>query len=118
MYAEQPQVVYSASCAVSTEGLEGTPVSISGADSYGLPIVSVATDALRIDGVIYRGGKINEAIRIAKDGIIMCKTGAIIAAVGEVEVKSGALITKSTGVAVGKILGTGASGDFLPVFLY
>lgn len=112
---------FSGKVATATEGLslEGTAYTISSADAYGVPILVAAAAAGRLDGVLLRAGKANEVLRFVKEGIVMMKAGAAIAAIGEVELGADGVVAKSAGVAIGKVLSTaGGVNELVPVFLY
>lgn len=118
MAGEKIGYVYSAYAGADHTGKEGYGVVISGG-ADGLPTVSIATAGVKIDGVILRGEVKDATDRVAKEGIVMMVVGTAIGAAGEVEIDdNGAIITKATGVAIGKVFAAADAGDIVPVFLY
>ena len=118
MAGEKIGYVYSAYAGADHTGKEGCGVVISGG-ADGLPTVSIATAGVKIDGVILRGEVKDATDRVAKEGIVMMVVGTAIGAAGEVEIDgNGAIITKTTGVAIGKVFAAADAGDIVPVFLY
>jgi hypothetical protein len=96
-----------------------TFVALTGAMAGGLPKVGTATAAGAKFGVAVRdaasGGRV-PVIR-AKGVILPVTAGAAIAALAEVEIGSnGQVVTKNTGIAVGKALDA-ASGAGVDVFI-
>lgn len=97
-------------------GKEGHVVEISGV-RQGLPVVKKAADSTKVIGVLLRGEKQDEAVRVAIGGIVGVIAGADIDGGTEVEVSQGKIVPKNTGQAIGIALADATDGAIIPVLL-
>lgn len=116
MAGEKIGYTYSAYAGADLVDKEGQFVKISGGLN-GLPVVSIATDALQADGVILRGDVKDAVVRIGHSGIVMAVAGGNIAASEAVEVLGGKAVKATAGKAVGIAISDAADGDMFPILL-
>ena len=114
--AEIVKFAISAYAGEDLTGKEGYVVKIDGV-RQGLPVVKTAADHTKAIGVILRGEKQNEAVRIAVEGIVDVVAGGNIVGGAEVEVSQGKVVTKTSGQAIGIALADATNGSIIPVLL-
>ncbi len=114
--AEIVKFAISAYAGEDLTGKEGYVVEINGV-RQGLPVVKTAVDHTKAIGVILRGEKKDEAVRVAIEGIVDVIAGGDIDGGTEVEVSQGKVVPKDSGQAIGIALADATDGSIIPVLL-
>lgn len=98
-----------------------TCASLAGPMIGGLPQITTAAPGARIAGICKYSATTGELVGLARGAarVVRVRAGAPLSAGVEVEVgAAGAVVPKSTGVAVGYALDTAASGALAVISLY